>query len=69
MKNCKYPCNNILKYGIIGLAILVAALALIIPKAQLYHLAPISQFFEIMLPFLGVGALIKYLCCGAADCK
>ena len=69
MKKCNYSCGSMLQYGVIGLAIIVAALALIIPKAQLYRLAPVSQFFEIMLPFLGVGALIKYLCCGSKDCK
>jgi hypothetical protein len=51
------------KYGILGMALLVSILATILPPEHLQVLSMVSRFFEIMIPFLAVGALIKYLCC------
>ena len=65
MKNCRL-C---FKYGILGIALVVAILATILPPQQLQVLSFVSRFFEIMIPFLAVGALIKYLCCTDGTCE
>jgi hypothetical protein len=49
------------KMAIVGVALLVAVLAVVLPHEKLIYLGYVSRFFEIMLPFLAVGALIKYL--------
>ena len=62
-------CGQLFKYGILGIALLVAILATILPPAQLQVLSFVSRFFEIMIPFLAVGALVKYLCgCDTSRC-
>ncbi|CAN5369866.1 hypothetical protein BH10PSE19_BH10PSE19_14170 [soil metagenome] len=59
-------CNIILAALAIGVALVLAALAVVLPPEKINFLLVISRFFEVMLPILGVGALIKYLlqgCC------
>ncbi len=54
---------------IAGIAVGVAALVL--PRDQIVHLIVFRDFFDISLPILAFGALVKYLCsCGrCASCK
>jgi len=47
---------------IIIIAIAVGVFALILPRDQLVRLIIFRDFFDVALPILGFGALIKYLC-------
>lgn len=55
-------CGRILAVVFIGLALLLAILASMLPQDRLASIIYISRFFDIMIPVLAVGALIKYLC-------
>lgn len=61
MATCNTSCGRMFKMAIVGVALLVAVLAVVLPHEKLIYLGYVSRFFEIMLPFLAVGALIKYL--------
>lgn len=47
---------------IIAISVLVGILALALPRDQLVKLIIFRDFFDVTLPILGFGALIKYLC-------
>ena len=48
---------------VIIVAIAVGVFALILPRDQLVRLIIFRDFFDVTLPILAFGALIKYLCC------
>lgn len=48
---------------IIVLAVLQGILVSVLPPDYLGYMAGISRFFEVMIPILAVGALLKYICC------
>lgn len=56
-------CGKILTIIIIAIAVILAALASSLPPEKIDYVIAVSRFFDIMLPVLAVGALIKYLCC------
>ena len=56
--------SNCFRYSVVGIALAIALLASFLPQEHLQALGLISRFFEIMIPFLAVGALIKYLFTG-----
>jgi len=43
-------------------AILVGVLVLVLPRDQLVRLIMFRDFFDVSLPILAFGALVKYLC-------
>ena len=43
-------------------AILVGVLVLLLPRDQLVRLIMFRDFFDVSLPILAFGALVKYLC-------
>jgi hypothetical protein len=43
------------------LALVMGALVSVLPQDQLANLFYVSRFIEVMIPILGVGALVKYL--------
>ncbi len=45
------------------IALLLAITATVLPQDRLATIIYITRFFDIMLPVLAVGALIKYLFC------
>ena len=53
---------------IIVVAILVGVLALTLPREQIVRLIIFRDFFDVSLPILAFGALIKYLC-GSRHCQ
>ena len=56
---------------VILVAIAVGGFALTIPREELVRLVMFRDFFDVSLPILGFGALVKYLCsfrCGQC-CK
>ena len=59
------PCENvwhiILPASTVFLAIVLAIFAVTLPPKNIDFVILISRFFEIMLPILAVGALLKYL--------
>lgn len=60
---------------VVLVGVLVGALALVLPRDQIVHLIVFRDFFDVSLPILAFGALIKYLCtctgkksCGPCKC-
>ncbi len=60
---------------IVIVAVIVGVLALSLPREDLIRLIMFRDFFDVSLPILGFGALVKYLCsckarccCGDASC-
>ncbi|EKD74602.1 MAG: hypothetical protein ACD_44C00387G0005 [uncultured bacterium] len=50
--------------AIVVIAVLMAISATFMPPEKVgTFLLPVARFFEVMIPILGVGALLKYLCC------
>jgi hypothetical protein len=47
---------------IIVVALLVGVLALALPRDEIVRLIVFRDFFDVSLPILAFGALIKYLC-------
>ena len=47
---------------IVAVGVIVGALALVLPREQIVHLIMFRDFFDVSLPILAFGALIKYLC-------
>ncbi|MGB6977533.1 MAG: hypothetical protein WBE18_08810 [Gammaproteobacteria bacterium] len=47
---------------IILIAIIIAALAVVLTQGRLITVVYLTRFFDVMLPILAAGALIKYLC-------
>ena len=56
-------CNRTFAIIFFVIALGLAIYAAVASQAQLVHIIYISRFFDIMLPVLAVGALVKYLWC------
>lgn len=54
---------------IVLIAVLVGVFALVLPRDQLVRLIFFRDFFDITLPILAFGALVKYLCTCCVKCK
>ncbi len=57
---------------VIALGVVLGIIAALVPAESLSGLAFIPKFFEIFIPILGAGALIKYLFsykCGCSCCN
>lgn len=54
---------------IIIIAIAVGIFALVLPRDQLVRLIIFRDFFDVTLPILAFGALVKYLCTCCFRCK
>lgn len=48
--------------AVVVIAILVGVLALALPRDEIVRLIVFRDFFDVSLPILAFGALIKYLC-------
>lgn len=55
-------CKKIFTMVVIGLAVVLGVLAAVLPPERIEDLFIVSKFFEVMIPVLAAGALIKYLC-------
>jgi len=55
--------------AVILVAIAVGVFALVLPRDQLIRLIVFRDFFDVTLPILAFGALIKYLCASCVNCK
>lgn len=59
--------GKIFTYIIIAVALMMAIFASFLPPERLDSIILVSRFFDIMLPVLAVGALIKYIAgCGSS---
>lgn len=54
---------------IILIAVAVGVFALILPRDQLVRLIIFRDFFDVTLPILAFGALVKYLCTACLKCQ
>lgn len=74
-KEKSMSCCKVLAIVAVVVAVVLAALASFLPADQIDYVVATSRFFDIMLPVLAVGALIKYLftrskcCCNQGDKK
>jgi len=72
MCDCKKTCCKILISLVIILAVVLAATVAYISgtgkQQALIYVVYISRFFDVMLPVLAVGALLKYLLCHRGCC-
>lgn len=55
-------CMRLFVAIIILIAIITGVLALAVPRDQLVRVIVFRDFFDVTLPILAFGALIKYLC-------
>ena len=60
-------CPKMFRKVFVGLALLMGILVSVLPSSQLMNLAYVSRFFEVQLPILATGALIKFLMCQHND--
>jgi hypothetical protein len=63
-KMCNKTCGKIAATIIIILALALAIIVTVWQQKGLTLVAYVSRFFDVMLPVLAVGALMKYLVCG-----
>jgi hypothetical protein len=54
---------------IVVIAFAVGILAVVLPRDQMIQLIYFRDFFDVTLPILAFGALIKYLFTCCANCK
>lgn len=54
---------------VILIAVAVGVFALVLPRDQVIKLVIFRDFFDVALPILAFGALIKYICTCCAKCK
>lgn len=54
--------------AIIVVAVAVGVFALVLPRDQLVKLIMFRDFFDVTLPILAFGALVKYLCTSCLKC-
>ena len=61
-------CVKILSGVIIVIAVALGLLATVLPPDRIDYVVTVSRFFDIMLPILAVGALLRYLCSPKKHC-
>lgn len=59
----KKMCHRITTVVVIILALAMAITVSVWPQQSLAFVVFVSRFFDVMLPILAVGALLKYLIC------
>lgn len=57
-------CNKVYAGIFVIVAVLLAVLANVLPPDKIDYIITLSKIFDIMLPVLAVGALIKYIAVG-----
>lgn len=57
-------------FVVVVFALIIAVLAVVLPQTSLRPIFVITTFFDVMIPILAVGALIKYIaCCKKGHCS
>lgn len=62
-------CMRLFVSLIILIALIVGVLAITMSRDALIRLIVFRDFFDITLPILAFGALVKYLCSSCPNCK
>lgn len=62
-------CKRMLNFTVFTVAIVLGIMVTVWPTETMRQILAVTRFFEVMLPVLAVGALIKYLCGGSTECK
>ena len=65
---CKRMCNRVTATVVIVVALALAITVSVWHQQGLAYIIFVSRFFDVMLPVLAVGALLKYLLCGSCGC-
>lgn len=64
---CKM-CTKIMSTAIVIIALILAIVVSIWHQQVITYIVSVSRFFDVMIPVLAVGALLKYLlCCGGSN--
>jgi len=61
-------CKKVVSTIVIVVALALAVVVSIWHQQGLTFVIFVSRFFDVMLPVLAVGALLKYLICGNCSC-
>lgn len=56
-------------WGLVGIALIMAILSVTLPLQWMGQLILVTRFFEVMIPVLAVGALLKYLSGCGSKCQ
>lgn len=65
----KYKCHKMWAIIVLIVALLIAILASVWPQDRLSDIIYVTRFFDVTLPILAFGALVKYLFkCGGCGC-
>jgi hypothetical protein len=64
----KRMCRRVTATVVIIVAFALAITVSVWHQQGLAYIIFVSRFFDVMLPVLAVGALIKYLICGGCGC-
>jgi hypothetical protein len=62
-------CNKIYGSIVVLASIVLAVLVLNVSVDNLDNILKVMKFFDVMIPILAVGALVKYIFCGGKKCK
>lgn len=62
-------CMRLFVSLIIIISIIVGVLAITLSRDTLIHVIVFRDFFDITLPILAFGALVKYLCTCSCSCN
>ena len=65
----KKMCHRVTTAVVIVVALALAITVSVWHQQGLAYIIFVSRFFDVMLPVLGVGALIKYLICDSHGCS
>jgi hypothetical protein len=66
---CKKSCAKFFILFVIVIALALAVMISFWHEKALPYIITISRFFDVMIPVLGAGALIKYLLFGGGVCN
>ena len=62
--------RKVFSIAVVVLAVVLAVLYVTLPTDRLQSVVVFVRFFDVMLPILAAGALIKYIfCCGSHNQK
>jgi hypothetical protein len=62
-------CKKVVSIIVIIVSLALAVAVNFIPQQSLNYIISVTKFFDVMLPVLAVGALLKYLICGNCGCS
>ena len=65
---CKNLCHKVIASVVIIVALILAITISVWPQKNLDIIMFATRFFDVMIPALAVGALLKYLLCGNFSC-